>query len=67
MTIEKTFERLITDEWVELPKSYKEKYKSYRSKAVTGNGIVGLGKKIEMLEKAGYKVLVEKNKVLKDK
>jgi hypothetical protein len=65
MTIEKSFEKLIVDEWPELPQSYKLKYKSYRSKAVTGNGIVGLGKKIEMLEKAGYKVLVEKNKVVR--
>ena len=55
MTIDQAFSKLLKD-WNNLPKDLRDKYKSYRSKHIKGAEPIGLGKKIEMLEKAGYRI-----------
>jgi hypothetical protein len=54
MTIEQAFKKLLS-EWEDLPKEYRDKYRSYRSKHLKGEEPIGVGKMREMLLKAGYK------------
>jgi hypothetical protein len=55
MTFEKAFQHLI-DNWEKLPKEFRDKYRSYRSKFLAGKITeVGIGKRREMLLASGYK------------
>jgi hypothetical protein len=59
MTINQDIKHLL-DNWKEQPKEYRDKYRSYRSKHISKKEPIGVGKKIEMLEKAGYIIYVKK-------
>jgi hypothetical protein len=58
MTIIKAFKHLL-GHWKEQDKSFKDKYRSYRSKHLNQSDYVGEKKMIEMLEGAGYKVEIK--------
>ncbi len=61
MTIDKAFNTLLKD-WEKQDKVFRDKYRSYRSKHLSKKEPIGVGKKIEMLEKVGYKIVIQKLK-----
>jgi hypothetical protein len=58
MTIYQAFKHLLNN-WKPQDKEFKDKYRSYRSKHLSKKEPIGVGKKIEMLEKAGYVIIVK--------
>jgi hypothetical protein len=59
MTINQAFQELLKN-WEEQDKVFRDKYRSYRSKHLSKKEPIGVGKKIEMLEKVGYVIKVMK-------